>query len=89
MWQTFTYRSFDYEWKLYFFINRKNKHSESIAEAIYMYVPYWPQQILKLQNTSKNRLKDTKVKPVLYYVNTNSYTKFEVNILKDGKKTEF
>ena len=57
-----------------------NKHTVSIAEAIH--VPYRPQQISKRHNSRK----DTKVKNFLYYVNTNSYTKFDVNILQDDRK---
>ena len=30
--------------------------------------------------------KDTKVKLILHYVNTNSYTKFDANILKDDRE---
>ena len=45
-----------------------NKHTVSIAEAIH--VPYRPQQISKRHNPRKNTWKDTKVKNVLYYVNT-------------------
>ena len=62
---------------------RITKHTVSIAEAIH--VPYRPQQILKRHNSRKNTWKDTKVKNFLYYVNTNSYTKFDVNFLQKTK----
>ena len=57
-----------------------NKHTVSIAEAIH--VPYRPQQISKRHNSRK----DTKVKNFLYYVNTNQYPKFDVNILQDDRE---
>ena len=63
-----------------------NKHTVSIAEAIH--VPYRPQRISKRHNSRKNTWKDTEVKIFLYYVivNTNSYPKFDVNILQDDRK---
>ena len=61
-----------------------NKHTVSIAEAIH--VPYRPQQISKRHNSRKNTWKDRKVKNFLYYVNTNSYPKFDVNILQEDRK---
>ena len=59
----------------------RNKYSESIAEAIH--VPYRPQQISKEHNSCKNQSTGTKVELDLYYLRTNSYTKFQVNISKD------
>ena len=61
-----------------------NKHTVRIAEAIH--VPYRPQQISKRHNPWKNTWKDTKVKNIQYYANTNSYPKFDVNILQDDRK---
>ena len=37
-------------------------------------------------NSCKSRLNATKVKLDLYYVKTNSYMKFKVNMLKDDKE---
>ena len=37
-------------------------------------------------NFCKSRSNATKVKPDLYYVKTNSYTKFQVNITKDRRE---
>ena len=51
-----------------------------------MHVPYRPQQISKGYVSRKNIWKDTKVKPFLYYVKTNSYPKFDVNILQDDRE---
>ena len=54
--------------------------------------PTGPQQISKRHNSPKNIWKATKVKLVLYYVNTNSYPKFDIYILKDDRevgKTKF
>ena len=63
-----------------------NKHSESIAEA--KHVPYRPKQISKGHNYCKSWSNTTKVKLDLYYLKTNSYIKFHVNITKDnGKKS--
>ena len=61
-----------------------NKHTVSIAEAIH--VPFRPQQISKRHNPRKNTWKDTIVNFFLYYVNTNSHPKFDVNILQDTRK---
>ena len=65
-------------------VTNKNKHTVSIAEAIH--VPYRPQQIPKRHNSRKNTWKDRKVKNFLYYVNTNSYPKFDVEILQDDRE---
>ena len=40
----------------------------------------------KGNNSCKTRSSVTKLKVDLYYVNTNSYTKFQVNISKDGRE---
>ena len=40
----------------------------------------------KGNNSCKSRLNATKVKLVLYYVKINPYTKFQVNITKDGRE---
>ena len=64
-----------------------NKHTVSIAEAIH--VPYRPQQISKRHNSRKNTkmyMKGYKSEKSLYYVNTNSYPKFDVNILQDDRE---
>ena len=61
-----------------------NKPTVSIAEAIH--VPYRARQISKRHNSRKNTWKDTEVEIVLYYVNTNSYRKFDVNILQDDRE---
>ena len=52
------------------FSKKKNKHTVSIAEGIH--VPYRPQQI--------------SIKLDLYYVKTNPYMKFQVNMSKDEKE---
>ena len=65
--------------------SKTNKHSESIAKAIQ--VPYRPKQILaKGNNSCKSKLSVTKLKLDLYYVMTNLYTKFQVNISKDSRE---
>ena len=51
-------------------VDSHNKHTVSIAEAIH--VPYWPQQV--------------SIKFDLYYVKTNPYMKFQVNMSKDDKE---
>ena len=40
----------------------------------------------KSNNSCKSRLNATKVKLNLYYVKTNSYMKFELNMSKDDKE---
>ena len=40
----------------------------------------------KGNNSCKNRSNATKVELHLYYVKTNSYMKFQLNMLKDGKE---
>ena len=40
----------------------------------------------KGNNSSKRRSNETKVKLNLYYVKTNSYTKFQVNTTKDRRE---
>ena len=64
------------------YLNAK-KYSLSIAEEIY--IPFLPKQITKRHKSCKSRSKDTKVHIVLFYVNTNSYTKFKVNFLEDDR----
>ena len=60
-------------------------HTVSIAEAIH--VPYWPQQISKIHNSiQKEYMKGYKGEHFLYYVNTNAYPKFDVNILQGDRE---
>ena len=68
-----------------------NKHSVSFAEAIQCHVPYRPQQIVKRHKPCKNTWKSgkwyfSKRQFNLYYVKINSYTKFQVNLTKDGRE---
>ena len=48
--------------------------------------PTDPNKFQRGINSRKNTWKNTKVKNFLYYVNTNSYPKFDVNILLDRQR---
>ena len=56
--------------------------SVSIAGAIH--VPYHPNKFQRAIHVTPERIYEAEL--ILFYVNTNSYPKFDVNILKDERK---